>query len=164
MKTSRREFIKVSGAAGAGLVLAFHLPSTTEASKLANPQFAPNVWLRIDRDSKVTITCHKSEMGQGVRTSLPMMVAEELDVDFSKVVVEQAMADPKYGQQLTGGSTSVRTTMEKLRTAGATARAMLVAAAAKEWGVQPSACHTEPGFVVGPAGKRAGYGALAEAA
>ncbi|HVP44613.1 MAG TPA: molybdopterin cofactor-binding domain-containing protein [Terriglobales bacterium] len=163
MKTSRREFIKVSGAAGAGLVLAFHLPSSLQAQSAAK-SFAPNAWLRIDPSGKVTITCHKSEMGQGVRTSLPMMVAEELDVDFSKVVVEQAMADPKYGQQLTGGSTSVRTTMEKLRTAGATARAMLVAAAAKEWGVQPSACHTEPGFVVGPAGKRAGYGALAEAA
>ena len=159
MKTSRRDFIKISGTAGAGLVLAFYLPSSLQAQ--ADGVFAPNVWLQIEPTGKVTITCHKSEMGQGVRTSLPMMVAEELDVDFASVIVKQAMGDPKYGQQLTGGSTSVRTTMEKLRTAGATARAMLVAAAAQQWGVQPSQCHTEAGSVVGPAGKRAGYGSLA---
>ncbi len=164
MKTSRREFIKVSGAAGAGLVIAFHLPSSLQARTIPTRPFVPNVWLRIDPSGKVTITCHKSEMGQGVRTSLPMMVAEELDVDFSKIVVAQAMEDPKYGQQLTGGSTSVRTSMEKLRTAGATARAMLIAAAAKQWDVGASACHTESGYVVGPEGKRVAYGSLAPAA
>ncbi len=165
MKTTRRDFLKVSGAAGAGLVLAFHLPSRLQAQSAAAKPFAPNVWLQIDPSGKVTITCHKSEMGQGVRTSLPMMVAEELDCDFASVHVVQAMGDhQKYGQQLTGGSTAVRTSMEKLRTAGATARAMLVAAAAKQWGVAASACHTDSGFVVGPAGKRAGYGTLADAA
>ena len=76
MKTSRRDFIKVSGAAGAGLVIAFQLPSSLQAQSTAAPAFAPNVWLQIDPSGKVTITCHKSEMGQGVRTSLPRMVAE----------------------------------------------------------------------------------------
>lgn len=163
MKTSRRDFIKVSGSAGAGLVLAFHLPAGLQAQKVAAKPFVPNVWLQIEPSGKVTITCHKSEMGQGVRTSLPMMVAEELDADFSKIAVVQAPADPKYGQQLTGGSTSVRTSMEKLRTAGATARAMLVAAAAGQWGIGPAACRTENGFVVA-GDKRASYGSLAEAA
>ncbi len=164
MKASRREFIKVSGAAGAGLVIAFHLPSSLQARTTIARPFVPNVWLRIDPSGKVTITCHKSEMGQGVRTSLPMMVAEELDVDFSKIVVAQAMEDPRYGQQLTGGSTSVRSSMEKLRIAGATARAMLIAAAAKQWDVGASACHTESGYVVGPEGRRVAYGSLAPAA
>jgi isoquinoline 1-oxidoreductase beta subunit len=165
MKTSRRDFLKVSGAAGAGLVLAFQLPSSLQAQATAAKPFVPNVWLQIESSGKVTITCHKSEMGQGVRTSLPMIVAEELDVDFATVIVKQAMGDSKkYGQQLTGGSTSVRTSMEKLRAAGATARAMLIAAAAKQWGVAPSACHTSSGSVLGPAGKRAGYGSLADAA
>lgn len=164
MKTTRREFLKVTGTAGAGLVIAFHLPPSLHANPADTPSFEPNVWLRIDPAGKVTITCHKSEMGQGVRTSLPMIVAEELDADFSSVSVKQAMGDPKYGQQLTGGSSSVRGSMEKLRKAGATARAMLVAAAAKQWGAEPSACHTEKGSVVGPGGKRASYGSLAAAA
>jgi len=164
MKTTRRDFLKVTGVAGAGLVIGFHLPSSLDAAPKGAAAFEPNVWLQIDPAGRVTITCAKSEMGQGVRTSLPMIVAEELDADFAHVTVQQAMADPKYGQQLTGGSTSVRTSLEKLRTAGATARAMLVAAAAKEWGVDPGACHTDKGFVTGPGGKRASYGSLATAA
>ncbi|MBZ5646681.1 MAG: xanthine dehydrogenase family protein molybdopterin-binding subunit [Acidobacteriia bacterium] len=164
MKTTRRDFLKVTGAAGAGLVIGFHLPSSLQAAPNDPAAFEPNVWLQIDPAGKVTITCAKSEMGQGVRTSLPMIVAEELDADFAHVAVKQAMGDPKYGQQLTGGSTSVRTSLEKLRKAGATARAMLVAAAAKEWSVDAGACHTDKGFVTGPGGKRASYGSLAAAA
>ena len=164
MKTTRRDFIKVSGAAGAGLVLAFQLPEALSAAPATEKPFAPNVWLQIDPQGKVTITCHKSEMGQGVRTSLPMMVAEELDADFSSVQVKQAMGDPKYGQQLTGGSSSVRGSMDKLRKAGATARAMLITAAAKRWNVQPSACRTESGLVIGPGTRRAAYGSLASEA
>ncbi len=163
MNTSRREFLKVSSAAGAGLAIAFHLPSALQGAA-TEKAFQPNVWLEIAPSGKVTITCAKAEMGQGVRTSLPMLVAEELDTPFDRITVVQAMADSKYGQQLTGGSTSVRGSMETLRKAGATARAMLVAAAAKDWRVPAAMCQTENGFVVGPKGKRASYGSLADAA
>jgi len=126
---------------------------------------ALGAWIRVGADDAVTITVSKSEMGQGVRTSLAMIVAEELDADWSKVRVHQAPAGTAYGSQTTVGSSSVSSMWTPLRTAGATARAMLVAAAAQTWGVAADACRTEPGAVVHPpSARRLTYGALAEAA
>jgi len=169
MKTglTRRDFLQTSALGGAGLVIAFYLPAKAELhGQGAPPSFQPNAWLQIDPEDNVTIWVGKSEMGQGVRTSLPMIVAEELDADWTRVRVEPALADSrKYGNQLTGGSTSVRTSWEPLRKAGAQARAMLIAAVAQSWGVAPNSCRTESGSVIHePSGRRAGYGSLVEAA
>jgi isoquinoline 1-oxidoreductase beta subunit len=165
---SRREFLKVTSAAGAGLVISFHLPwgdTLVAQKKEGESPFAPNAWLHIGKDGTVTITVAKSEMGQGVRTALPMIVAEELDADWSKVKVVQAIADKKYGSMGTGGSTSVRTSWQNLRRAGATARAMLVTAAAKTWGVLESTCRTENGEVIHvPTGRKLSYADLVETA
>lgn len=172
-KLNRRHFLKTGAAAGAGLVIGFYLPSREElaAAETASAKpFAPNAWIRIAPDGSVTIMVDKSEMGQGVMTSLPMLVAEELDLDWSKVRVESAPADPAYintlfGMQGTGGSTSVRSSWQSLRKAGATARVMLIAAAAQAWGVSPDSCRAENGSVVHiPSGRRLSYGALAETA
>jgi CO/xanthine dehydrogenase Mo-binding subunit len=161
----RREFFKVTSIAGAGFLLSFHLPWSGKLEAFAQSRqtaFAPNAWLRIDGDGTVTVTVAKSEMGQGVLTALPMILAEELDADWSNIKVEQALADKKYGDMGTGGSTSVRTSWEALRTAGATARAMLVSAAAKRWGVPESACRTEnSGVIHVPTGRKLAYGELA---
>ena len=157
----RRDFIKVVSTAGAGLLLDVRLTLHAQVQDGSSP-FAPNAWLRIDRDGTITIVVARSEMGQGVRTSLPMILAEELDADWASVRVEQALADEKYGSQGTGGSTSVRTSWEKLRKAGATARAMLVSAAAKQWNVAESECRTAAGKVVhAPTGRTLSYGELA---
>jgi isoquinoline 1-oxidoreductase beta subunit len=165
----RREFLRVSGAAGASLTLAIWLDGCGgEPPPSADPgHFAPNAWLRIDRDGIVTVIVDRSEMGQGVSTALPMLVAEELDADWSRVRYEFAPANEAYynpllSAQLTGGSTAVAAAWEPLRRAGATARAMLLAAAAAEWGVPAGECRTESGEVVhDPSGRRAGYGSLA---
>src|SRR5262249_4200770 len=128
----------------------------------------PNAFVRIAPDNTVTILLKHSEMGQGIWTSLPMVVAEELDVDFDRVRVEHAPAAPEYahtafGMQMTGGSTSTWESFAQLRQAGATARALLIAAAAQKWNVQAADCRTEKGFVV--CGKhKASYGELADAA
>ena len=164
---TRRDFLRTSALGGAGLVIAFYLPSKADLrGRGAQPPFQPNAWLQIDPEDNVTIWVGKSEMGQGVRTSLPMIVAEELDADWTRVQIEPALAEArKYGNQLTGGSTSVRTSWEPLRKAGAQARAMLISAAAQSWGVAPDSCHTENGSVVHDAsGRRVRYGSLAEAA
>jgi len=173
---SRRDFLRGGTMAAAGLVLGFYIPGETRpaegaeapASGAAGPAgpFAPNAWLSLGRDGIVTLTLARSEMGQGVWTSLPMIVAEELEVDWASVRVRQADAHPTlYGNQGTGGSASVRTSWEPLRKAGATARALLVAAAAERWGVPASGLRAEKGAVLDPAsGKRLSYGELAEAA
>jgi len=124
--------------------------------------FQPNAWLQIDADETVTITVAESEMGQGVMTSMPMLVAEELELDWKKVRVRQAPVDPVYGWQGTGGSTSVRHGWQPLREAGAAAREMLLAAAARNWKVSRRECRARNGFIVhGPSGRRLSYGALA---
>ncbi len=166
---SRRDFIKVTSAAGAGLVISIYLPSSRALGALAAEpveQFAPDAWIAIDKTGTVTITVAKSEMGQGVRTSLPMIVADELEADWPKVRIEQAPAHPdKYGSQGTGGSSSVRRSWDMLRKAGATGREMLIAAAAKEWHVEKSTCYAKDGIVIHkPSGKKLSYGDLAEAA
>lgn len=163
---SRRTFIKTAAAAGGGLMLSMYLPARGEELLTAtDAAFAPNVWIKIGTDGTVTITVARSEMGQGVWTSMSMIVAEELDADWTKVSVVQADAHPnKYGSQSTGGSWSVRGSWQNLRTAGATGREMLRAAAGQTWNVDPSTCKTGNGYVTHSSGKRLSYGELATAA
>jgi isoquinoline 1-oxidoreductase beta subunit len=161
-KISRRDFLATSASAAAGLVVAFHLPLSGES---ASGDFAPNAYVRIAPTGKVTIVVARSEMGQGVRTCLPMILAEELDCDFSAIEIEQAGASTLFGDQTTGGSASVRTTWDPMRKAGAQARAMLIAAAAQQWNIAESVCKTENGFVLHAASNlKASYGSLVTAA
>jgi isoquinoline 1-oxidoreductase beta subunit len=168
---NRRSFLKVSTAGGA-LLVGGYLPGlrgigTAEAAGV----FEPNIWLKIGADDSVTIMLTQLEMGQGVMTSMPMLVAEELDVDWSKIKTEWVPADPKYGNpnfggaQLTAGSNSVRGMWKILREAGGTARVMLTTAAAQTWGVSDNMCSTEKGEVVHKAsGRRVRYGSLVDKA
>jgi isoquinoline 1-oxidoreductase beta subunit len=166
---SRRRFLVISAttaAAGASLFIGVHFVSSRDSGrKRSSHTFAPNIWVRIDPGSTVTITVAKSEMGQGVLTALAMVVAEELDADWSKVRVMQAPADTRYGNQVTDGSSSVSSTYPTLRAAGALARAYLVAAAAQTWGVDHTTCRTERGMVIHSAsGRRLVYGDLTDTA
>ncbi|KAA0891790.1 xanthine dehydrogenase family protein molybdopterin-binding subunit [Oryzomonas rubra] len=169
IKVSRRDFIKTGLLVGGGLVLACHIPlgGRAAAAAPATTAFAPNAFLRIGTDGSVTVIVNKSEMGQGVYTSLPMLIAEELACDWHKVRVEAAPVAPEYNHaqygplMVTGGSSSVRSEWDRLSRAGAAAREMLVAAAAKGWQMEPAACRAENGVVIGPGGKRSGYGSLA---
>src|SRR5436853_2745120 len=163
---NRRVFLKVTATGGA-LIVGSYIPGLTEAE--AATTFEPNVWVKIGSDDTVTIMLSQLEMGQGVMTSMPMLVAEELDVDFNKIKTEWAPADPKYGNpnfggaQLTAGSNSVRGMWKILRESGATARVMLVTAAAQSWEVAENTCSTEKGEVVHKAsGRRLRYGALVD--
>jgi isoquinoline 1-oxidoreductase beta subunit len=148
---SRRTFLKTSAATGGSLILSFYLPLHADSSvtdaRASGASFFPNAWLEITPGGEIKIWCGKSEMGQGVRTSLPMIVAEELCCDWQRVRVVQADLDAKYGNQLTGGSLSVRTSFETLRKAGAAAREMLIYAAAAQWNIPNSECRAESGFV-----------------
>ena len=169
---SRRSFIKAGTLATGGLVLGFFLPGANKFAQAADapkPVFAPNAFLRIAPDNTVTVMVNRLEFGQGVHTALPMLIAEELDADWSKVRGELAPAgdafkDPAFGMQMTGGSGSVAHSFMQYREIGAKARAMLVNAAAQQWNVKPEQCRTENGFVIGPAGQKANYGSLADAA
>src|SRR5688572_20273240 len=161
--TTRRDFFKTTGA----LVIGVSLPlkSVFAAAKEA----ALNAWVRVAPDNTVTVLVARSEMGQGVVMALPTLVAEELDVDIYKIKVDFAPPGEVYingmlGGQITGGSTSVRDGWDKLRIAGAQAREMLVAAAAEEWGVEPSQCKVSNGTISGPGGKKVTYGKVADAA
>ncbi|HEX5136951.1 MAG TPA: xanthine dehydrogenase family protein molybdopterin-binding subunit [Planctomycetota bacterium] len=170
LNLSRRGFLKAGALAGGGLVLGFRLAGTARAQEPAAAVFAPNAFLRIGDDGRVTVIANHSEMGQGIYTSLPMLLAEELDADWARVRVEPAPVDPAYnhtafGIQMTGGSTTTWSEWERFRRCGATARAMLVAAAAAAWSVEPATCRTEKGEVIHDAsGQRASYGSLAEPA
>ena len=167
---SRRRFLQTSGAAAGGLVVGFHLPGVGAKRLLAATAapFAPNAFIRIATDNTITILVHKSEMGQGVYTSVPMVIAEELDADWNLIRVESAPADPAYfdsamGMQLTGGSTSTLSTWQQLRNAGATTRALLVEAAARRWGVTASDLRTADSVVIDEkGGRRATFGELAD--
>jgi isoquinoline 1-oxidoreductase beta subunit len=160
----RREFLRHSAMTGAGLVIAFYLPGRGEAAA-ANGNFAPNAWLQIDPKGEISLWVARSEMGQGVRTSMSMILAEELEADWTHVKIVQADSEAKYGDMVTGGSASVRTSWEPLRKAGAAGRAMLIAAAAKEWKVPVAECMARGEAVVHEPTKRsAKYGALAEKA
>jgi isoquinoline 1-oxidoreductase beta subunit len=140
-------------------------PLWANDSSSPTPVFQPDIFLKIAGDGSVTIVAHRSEMGCGSRTALPLVVADELDADWSKVKIEQALGDAKYGDQDTDGSHSVRSFFDQMRQVGATARAMLVSAAAAKWGASPNDCTTEPSLVVHKAsGRKLGYGELASAA
>ena len=159
---SRREFVAAGAAAGAGLVIGFYLPHKASSEK---DTFSPNAYLRITPDNKVTIVVARSEMGQGVRTALPMILAEELEADWKQIEIEQAGASTLYGDQTTGGSASIRTTWDPMRKAGASAREMLISAAALTWNVPRSACTAENGRIKHAATNRSlSYGELASKA
>jgi isoquinoline 1-oxidoreductase subunit beta len=180
---SRREFVVVVAGAGGGLLLGCRMgearprrdgvasAAASTPNLPAPPPFAPNTFVRIGTDDGITVILPQAEMGQGIYTALPMLVAEELEVGLDRVRVEQAQGDdriyanPRLGFQATGGSTSVRGFYEPMRHAGATARALLIAAAAQRWGVSPSGCKAEKGTVVhGESGRKLSYGQLAETA
>lgn len=169
---SRRDFLRTGAAVGSGLIIAIHLPGCAPRSRReeggpVETPFAPNAFLKVGTDGSVIVVVGYSEMGQGVLTAVPQLVAEELDVEWERVRVEQAPAgdayfNPMFGMQGTGGSTTVRASWQPMREAGARARAMLMAAAATEWSVPSTECSTEPGFVVHTgSGKRQSYGDLA---
>ena len=161
--SSRRGFIKSTGALSGALVIGFQL-SDAGAQAAAGPVLT-NAWVKVDSKGAVTLICHRSEMGQGVYTSMPMLVAEELGVPLSAVKIEMAPSAPVYinamlGGQITGGSTSVRDAWTKLREAGASARTVLVAAAADTWKVPVGECTVANGVVMHKSGKKLAYGAL----
>lgn len=171
---SRRGFLKTAAAASGGLVIGLYLPGCSKPDSVQQQAGGPvktvqaNAWLRIGTDGSITVLCDRSEMGQGVYTALPTLIAEELSVDPATVNVEFAPAGQEYvnsllGSQVTGGSTSVRDAWEKLRMAGAEARTRLVAAAAKEWGAPPQSCYVADGYVTFTT-RRKSFGELAEAA
>ncbi len=167
---TRRDVLK-AGAAGAGLVLTVALAGCQKPGRGRGERqlIAANAWLRIGTDDSITFLCDRSEMGQGVYTALPTLLAEELGVDPRRIAIEFAPAGAAYvnallGGQVTGGSTSVRDAWTKLRTAGAQAREMLKSAAAREWDTSAGACRVEDGTIISPFGKRLSYGAVAEAA
>ena len=163
MTSTRRDFLKITSAAGTSLALGFHLEAS--AAPAAPALFQPNVWLRMAGDGRITITVGKSEMGQGVRTALPMIVAEELGVAWTDIDLAQAEPGTAFPRLGTGGSRSIETQWAPLRHAAAAAREMLVAAAAAQWAVPVSACKAVQGAVLHEAtGKRLGFGKLAAAA
>ena len=169
---NRREFLKKSAVGSTGLMIGFYLPGKYQALAGVPPKqgAAINAWVQIAPDDSVLLLIDKSEMGQGISTALSMILAEELDLDWKKIRTEFAPAAPQYfnpifGMQGTGGSSSIRGSWEPLAKAGAAAREMLVATAAKRWGVAAEACHTENNAVVNTAsGKSLGYGSLVEEA
>ena len=177
-KVNRRDFLKVIGTAGASLVIGIYLngcdaaleatsaPGTsggdaTAPDDLPAGTFAPDIYLRIDSEGILTVTAFRSEMGQGIRTALAMMIADELDLLWENVNIEQALADPAYGDQVTGGSASISSSHAIVRMAGASARRMLLKAAAQVWDIDPDTCSTAAGFVIHPDGaQKLAYGEL----
>src|SRR5882672_11088115 len=163
---SRRAFLQAGAAAGGGLMLSLSLPFAHAAS--AANVFAPNAYISIATDGQVTLTMPYVEMGQGTYTSIPMLIAEELEIDLKQVQLahappdEKLYANPLLGVQATGNSNAIRGAWQPLRQAGAAARTMLMAAAAKRWNVDPTTCRAERGEVLHPpTGRRLTYGALA---
>ena len=167
---SRRGFLQTSAVASGGLMIGVALPGSMLEAQAAGLMHTPNAWVHIADDNTITLISARSEMGQGVYTSMPMLIAEELNVDIRKVKVAMAPPGKVYGNalifglQLTGGSTSVREGWEKLRIAGAQVREMLISAAADKWKVDRASLKAENGMVLGPNGKKASYGSLASAA
>ena len=169
----RREFLKTGAALGGGLLISLYVPEFVSAARAADPAAKPaalNAFVRIGTDETVTVISNHSEMGQGIYTSLPMLLNEELEADWARVRVESSPVDAVYnhtvfGIMMTGGSTTTNSEYDRFRKMGAMARIMLIAAAAQSWNVDPQACRAEKGFVIHAAsGRRASYGSLAEAA
>lgn len=171
-KSSRREFLKASAVTGAGLVIGFFIPSLGRLASAQAPAkkiYQPNAFLRVGADNRVVIQVSKVDIGQGTLTALPMLLAEELDCDWNNVHAELAKGedvfrDTAFGMQMVGGSTSIAHTFQQYREIGARARSMLIAAAAKQWKVDPATCKTAAGVITGPAGQRATYGSVANEA
>jgi isoquinoline 1-oxidoreductase beta subunit len=173
-KTTRRTFLKAASAATGGLVIAFHLPeglgkAAADEAPHVPMVYPPNAFIQITPDNKVILTINKLEMGQGVNTSMAQLIVEELDCDFKDVTSVAAPVDPVYNHtvmpfQLTGGSGSLTSTYLQYRRIGATARLMLVQAAAQQWGVSPDTCHTENGFILNDVKGKLSYGDVAAAA
>jgi len=173
VKVGRREFLKTSAAGATGLIIGFYLPARIEALAASPADMAPaslNAWMLISPDNSVKIMIDKSEMGQGIQTALCMIAAEELDCDWKKIRTEFAPAakeyfNPAFGMQGTGGSSSVRSSWDPMRKAGAAARDMLLQAAAQKWGVEKSTCRAENSVIFHDSTKRKlTYGSVAEAA
>jgi isoquinoline 1-oxidoreductase beta subunit len=174
--SGRREFLKGSAAVMGGLAIAFYLPAQIGRAYAAEAPpapakltYPPDAFIHIAPDDSITIVVNKSEMGQGVYTSLPMLIAEELEADWSRIGVVSAPVAAVYNHtampmQLTGGSSSVASSWEQMRRVGASARVLLVRAAAQQWGVPESECHAERGEVIHAGGNRISYGKLADAA
>ncbi|WP_085033161.1 xanthine dehydrogenase family protein molybdopterin-binding subunit [Ensifer aridi] len=167
-RLSRRLFLKASAAAGGGLVINVALGPDLSASAAAD--FAPNAFIRIDRKGLVTLVMPQVEMGQGIYTAQAMLLAEELEVAIDDVKLEHAplneelYSHPMFRRQMTGGSTSIRALWIPLREAGATARTLLIQAAANAWKVDPATCRAEAGFVIAESGERRAYGELVDIA
>jgi isoquinoline 1-oxidoreductase beta subunit len=167
---TRRDFLKIMGTTGTSLLVGIYLggcesaeptepptreiPTTTPKIDLPTGTLKPNIYLEIDSSGVVRITAFRSEMGQGIRTAIAMILAEELDADWDSIVIEQAPADRAYGNQVTGGSASISSSYLELRIAGAVVRQMLVNAAAMVWEVDPGECSTGPGVVIHPDGNQ----------
>ena len=169
----RREFLKVGAALGGGLLISLYVPEFVPAARAADSAAKPialNAFVRIGTDESVTVISNHSEMGQGIYTSLPMLLNEELEADWPRIRVESAPVDAVYnhtvfGIMMTGGSTTTNSEYDRFRKMGAMARIMLVGAAAQSWNVDPQTCRAEKGFVIHTStGRRASYGSLAEAA
>ncbi len=172
LKTTRRDFLKISAASGGGLLVSFSIPAakTAKAGTGAKGDFEPNAWLRISSDDIITVRVASAEMGQGIMTGISMLIAEELDADWNTIKAEFAPANKDYynplmNRQATGGSTAIRGFWEVAREAGAVAREILIAAAAQEWNVLPNICRTEKGAVFHDASLRSlRYGEIASVA
>src|SRR5271155_2558785 len=166
---SRRAFLKASAAAGGGLLLQAILPSLGKVAMAKSPDDAAgeaatvNAFIRIAPDGVVTIMSKNPEIGQGIKTALPMVIAEELDVEWKNVRIEQAPLDEaKFGRQFAGGSMATPLNYDPLRRVGAAGRQMLVAAAAQQWGIPPTECTTQSGIVSHQqSGRSLSYGTLA---
>lgn len=164
---TRRDFLKMSGLTSAGLLIGIHfLASKANAANLAEEKiFEPSLYLRIDSDGKIILLSKNPEIGQGVKTSMPQIIAEELEVDWKQISVEQGHLDSRFGAQFAGGSTGIKTNFDNLRKAGAAAREMLVEAAARKWNVPLNQCYAKEGFVHRTgSSSRLSYGELAESA
>jgi isoquinoline 1-oxidoreductase beta subunit len=163
---SRRSFVKSIGLASGGLVLACNTSIFSDKEKEEKDliNFNPNLFIQLNSDGSLILVASRSEMGNGVRTSLPSVIADEMEADWSKVSIQQATGDKKYGDQNTDGSRSIRYLFESMRQMGATAKAMLITAAAKTWNVPENECTAENHFVIHTSGKKLGFGALVEVA
>src|SRR5215831_12799323 len=170
---NRRSFLRASTAAAGGLLVSLYLdlPSLAQEGNQTPPAkvYPPDAFVHVRPDGKITITVNRLEFGQGVQTALPMILADEMDADWSQVIAELAPAadvykDPLFGIQMVGGSGSIAHSFRQYRELGAKTRAMLIAAAADRWRVSPASCRTEASVVYGPNKQSAKYAELADAA
>ena len=169
---NRRSFLRVSATAAGGMIVSLYLDLPLAAQEAGQPKpkvYPPDAFVHIKPDGKIVIQVNRLEFGQGVQTSLPMILADEMDADWSQVVAELAPAadvykDPLFGIQMVGGSGSIAHSFQQYRELGARTRAMLIAAAADQWKVPANQCRTEASVVHGPGGRSAKYADLANAA